>query len=86
MADAPKLLDIDCPVRPCVIERGFDNCSQCEHYVCERLDQRLVVYEEVERRTGAIIPEDDRACFISPYENKRRLEALRASRDEGSDD
>jgi hypothetical protein len=81
MAEDPKLLDVDCPVRPCVIERGFDNCAQCDQYVCERLEQRLVVYEEVERRIGTAIPEEDRTCFVRAYENKRRLDALRASSD-----
>jgi hypothetical protein len=68
------------------VERGIDNCAHCEDYVCDRLSQRLVVYEEVERRIGAPIPEDDRAAFIRPYENKRRLDALRAPSDSGHDD
>lgn len=80
MADNPKLIDTSCPVRPCVIARGLDNCSQCPEYVCEKLTERLVVREEVERRIGVEIPEDDYACFIRPYENKRRLDALRAQR------
>ena len=77
----PRLLDLDCPVRPCVIERGLDNCSQCERYLCEKLRERLVVYEEVRDRVNAEIPEDDYLCFIRPYENKRRLDALRNSPD-----
>jgi hypothetical protein len=81
MADDPKLIDSGCPVRPCVIERGLDNCAQCEHYVCEKLAERLVIYAEVRARIGAEIPEDDYLCFLKPYENKRRLEALRASED-----
>jgi len=64
MADDPRLIDQNCPVRPCVIARGFDNCSQCERYVCYKLTERLVVYEEVGQRVGAEIPEDDRQCFI----------------------
>jgi Protein of unknown function (DUF3795) len=77
LADKPKLIDTTCPVRPCVIGKGLDNCSQCEHYVCDKLTERLVVYEEVRARAGAGIPEEDRARFIQPYENKRRLDALR---------
>jgi hypothetical protein len=76
MAENPELIDKSCPVRPCVIERGLENCAQCEHYVCEKLTQRLVVYEEVQGRVGAEIHEDDYQCFIRPYENKRRLDAL----------
>lgn len=78
MADNPRLIDQSCPVRPCVIERGLDNCSQCEEYVCDRLAGRLVVYEEVQARVGAEIPEGDRVCFILAYENRQRLDALRA--------
>ena len=77
MSDNPKLIDQSCPVRPCVIEKGLDHCAQCEQFVCEKLKQRLVVFEQVKRRIGTDIPEDDYACFIKPYENKLRLEALR---------
>lgn len=77
MADNPHLIDAACPVRPCVLARGLDNCAQCEDYVCEKLTERLVSYEEIKARIGAEIPEDDYRCFILPYENKRRLDALR---------
>jgi len=82
MADNPHMIDQTCPVRPCVIESGLDNCSQCEDYVCEKLTERLVVFEEIRARINADIPEDDYLCFIRPYENKQRLDALRASRKE----
>jgi hypothetical protein len=85
MAQNPRLIDRDCPVRPCVLERGLDNCAQCEDYVCERLEQRLVVVEAVRETTGASIPEDDYQCFIRPYENKRRLEGLRAEMESKSE-
>ncbi|MGA3287461.1 MAG: DUF3795 domain-containing protein [Bacteroidota bacterium] len=79
MSNDPKLIDRNCPVRPCVIEKGLDNCSQCEQYACEKLTERLVVYEEVKNKINAEISEDDYHCFIRPYENKQRLDALRAS-------
>ena len=78
MADDPKLIDKACLVRPCVIQKGLDNCAQCEEYICERLSERLVICEAVRERAGGSVPEDDYQCFIRPYENKRRLEALRA--------
>lgn len=77
MANNPRLIDNACPVRPCVVERGYANCSQCPDYVCEKLTERLVVYEDVAARLGCAIPEEDRARFIAPYENKRRLDSLR---------
>ena len=79
LAESPDLIDEGCPVRPCVIERGLDNCAQCEQYGCEKLQQRLVDYEDVKRRADAEIPEEDYLSFIRPYENKRRLEELRSS-------
>lgn len=79
MAENPRLIDLECRVRPCALEKGLDNCAQCRQYPCERLAERLVVYEEVRRRFGADIPEEHRRCFIEPYENKERLDALRAS-------
>jgi hypothetical protein len=78
-AENTKLIDSRCPVRPCVMEKGLDHCGQCERYACEKLTERLVTYEEVRDRVGAEIPEDDYLCFIRPYENKRRLDALRGS-------
>jgi hypothetical protein len=77
MADHPRLIDQSCSVRPCVIERSLENCAQCEEYVCEKLRERIVVYEQVKERVGAEIPEDDYNCFIRPYENKSRLDVLR---------
>jgi hypothetical protein len=73
MADNPKLIDQNCPVRPCVIEKGLENCAQCEQYVCEMLTERLVVFEEVQQRVGVEIPEQDYVLFIQPYENKLRF-------------
>ena len=73
----PRLIDTGCPVRPCAIARGVDNCAQCGEYVCGRLKERLVAFEDIQTRTGADIPAEDRARFIDPYENQRRLDALR---------
>jgi hypothetical protein len=47
----------------------LDNCPLCEQHVCDKLRERLVVYEQVRLRFGAEIPEKDRLCFIRPYEN-----------------
>ncbi len=77
MSVDPQLIDRNCPVRPCVIEKRLENCSQCEDYVCDKLRERLVVYEEIQQKFEEEIPPEDRVCFIQPYENKPRLEALR---------
>ena len=79
LAEEPDLVDKSCPVRLCVIQRGVENCSLCTVYGegCMLLAERLVVREEVEERCGIEIPTEDYQLFIRPYENKRRLVALR---------
>ena len=79
MSENPQLIDQACPVRPCVIEKGWANCAYCEQYVCEKLTERLVVYAQVKARIQAEIPEDDYLGFIRPYENKARLDQIRAA-------
>jgi hypothetical protein len=79
MADNPRLIDKACPVRPCVIQRGITNCSECSDYVCDRLADRLVVYETLAAKHPCPIPSEDRARFIAPYENKVRLDKLRSA-------
>ena len=82
MANSGQLIDASCPVRPCVIERKLENCSQCADYGCEKLTERLVTYESVVERVGVKIPMADRESFIAPYENLARLEKLRVQRQE----
>jgi len=77
MADNPKLIDQHCPVRPCVISHKISHCRKCEHYGCEKLQKRWVVYEEIAQKTGQSIPTEDRDRFIAPYESKARLDKLR---------
>jgi hypothetical protein len=74
MGDQPQTIDQSCPVRPCVLEKGLGTCAQCDEYLCEKLKERIVVYEEIKQRVGRDIPEDDYICFIQPYENKKRLD------------
>lgn len=72
----PKLIDHKCPVRPCVLEKGFDNCSQCNDYPCDLFRQRQVIFDNViQIKEG--ITQRDRELFILPYENKVRLDKLR---------
>jgi len=81
MAENARLIDQGCPVRPCVLEKGLDNCAACDEYVCEKLKERIVVYEEVKQRVGLEIPMEDYTCFIQPYENMRRLDIYRKTRE-----
>ncbi|HNZ02176.1 MAG TPA: DUF3795 domain-containing protein [Anaerolineaceae bacterium] len=79
LAEDARLVDTACPVRPCVIERGLPNCAACGQYICAKLEERVVSREEVRQRMRAEIPEEDYQRFILPYENKPRLEEIRAA-------
>ncbi len=81
MSDDPKLIDKRCPVRPCVIEKRIENCSQCDEYICEKLTERIVEYQKTRNMIGDEIPKEDYIRFIRPYENKRRLDAIKLSKD-----
>jgi hypothetical protein len=79
LADNRRLIDKACPVRPCVIQRGMANCSECPDYSCDKLGDRVVVYETLAAKHLSPIPAEDRARYIAPYENKARLELLRSA-------
>lgn len=80
-----KRIDQSCPVRPCVIQRGFSNCAECEvMHSCDKLAQRLVVYEDIAADFSSPIPEEDRIRFITPYENKVRLLCIKAQKQKGN--
>ena len=70
-------LDQECPVRPCVVAHGFENCAGCEEYVCEKIKERLVTFEGIQAHFNEPIPVEDRNRFIRPYENKNCLETIR---------
>ena len=71
------LIDKACPVRQCVIEKEIEDCSECEDYICEKLESRLVSYEELADKYEFEISKDEREMYIRPYENKKRLEEMR---------
>lgn len=78
-AEDPRLIDQQCPVRPCVIAWGLEHCGECAAFGCDKLALRIV---ELGMWAGMEIPADDYQCFIRPYENKRRLDALRQPKQE----
>ncbi len=78
--DTPRLIDNSCPVRPCVVSRGLDNCSACDEYVCNKLSQRIVDRTELEKNIGRKLTEREHELFVRPYESRSRLEALRRRR------
>jgi hypothetical protein len=77
LGEGGRILDADCPIRPCAMEKEIPTRADCAQYGCAKLKQRLVRREDVEQKIGAPIPADDYPMFIRPYENFPRLEELR---------
>ena len=76
-AEGKPTLDRDCPVRPCASARGMPNCAHCENYICEKLTERLIDFDQIQAKFDHPIPAEDRRRFLLPYENAQRLSDLR---------
>lgn len=77
--DNPRLIDADCAVRPCSQRRGLPNCGHCHEYICEELARKIVDFDAIVRKQGGVIPPEDRARFLEPYEGKKVLDTIRKS-------
>ena len=71
-----KHADVDCPVRPCVIEKGIEHCACCENFGCEKLKSRMDFAEE-KLKNFPDISEKEHTLFFKPYLSKHRLYNLR---------
>lgn len=72
-----KRIDKNCPVRPCVMDKGLESCWQCDDYPCDKFNQRKVVYEELVKDKNISISEKEYSNCIKPYENKKRIDEIR---------
>lgn len=62
------------------MEHGVENCANCEDFICEKLQTRMVNFQEIQAKFDKPIPAIDRARFIKPYENENRLNTLRVKK------
>jgi hypothetical protein len=81
LSDQCITLDKDCRVRPCVMDKGLDNCGLCEIFGCDKLKERLVTFEGIQAHFTEPIPDEDRERFIRPYENAILFKAIRRESD-----
>jgi hypothetical protein len=76
-SESLELPDRNCPIRPCVLEKGLGNCAECETYPCDKLEQRMRDYEAVAKRHEGRISAEDHAMFIAPYDSRLLLNRIR---------
>jgi len=69
--------DETCPVRPCVMEKNLENCSQCETFdSCEHLQSRVEFLDPLMPKLKDI-PLEDFENFVKPFQSKDRMLELR---------
>jgi hypothetical protein len=77
-APGARRIDNKCKIRPCTIEKGFENCAQCGKPKCAKLQSRLVDLPSIEKRIKGSVPKRDYTDLVRPFENKKRLAELGA--------
>jgi hypothetical protein len=68
-----------CPVRPCALERGLQNCAFCSDFGCEKLQPLMDFADQLAGKVNEI-PEEEYELFVRPYKNRERLLKLRDGR------
>lgn len=77
-SDGATLLDSGCPVRRCVMERGLDNCGQCQDYPCDVFEERRgLTREQAMEKAGCDFSDGVFNKCVLPYDNGTRLDGLR---------
>ena len=76
-----KHADVNCPVGPCAIKKGVENCAHCQDFACDRLKERMNFIEDFLRKNKEAISKEDFDKYVEPYKSRKRLEAIRKELD-----
>ena len=76
-----KLPNRKCLIRQCVDRAKVANCAYCSRFPCDTLKATSGVWnrENIEKRLGAPISEEEYHAFVEPFEGISRLQTVRAS-------
>jgi hypothetical protein len=79
-----RVFYLNCRVRKCSIRNSIENCAYCSVYPCDDVlnihsIQKPNAREDIEKRIGARISQDDYLVFIEPYEGIKHLNEIRHS-------
>ncbi|HUI31543.1 MAG TPA: DUF3795 domain-containing protein [Candidatus Acidoferrales bacterium] len=74
------LPDSECPIKPCVLERGMNTCADCFDYPCEKLMERIRGVDEVISKFKGKISQEEYDTFIAPYDSRKTLDEIRDRR------
>jgi hypothetical protein len=68
--------DKTCPVRPCVIEKGIENCAHCDDYICDKLRQLIGSREGYLKRFPDVSDENYNLC-MRQFDSLGHLQKIR---------
>jgi hypothetical protein len=71
-----RLADKNCPIRPCAIRKGIENCAYCDEFPCENLKGFICSREKFLSRLGEI-PEEDYNLCLRQFESEPELKRIR---------
>ncbi len=76
-----KLPNRKCLIRQCVDKTGVANCAYCSRFPCDTVNATSGAWtrENIERKLGVPISEEEYRKFVKPFEGVNRLEAIRPS-------
>jgi Protein of unknown function (DUF3795) len=76
-----KLPNRKCLIRQCVDGAKVANCAYCSRFPCDTLKATSGLWnrENIEKRLGAPISEEEYHAFVEPFEGIGRLQTVRAS-------
>ena len=70
-----RLADKNCPIRPCAIQKGVENCAYCDEFPCEKLEEFICSRQGFLARLGKI-PEQDYNLCLRQFESEPELAEL----------
>ncbi len=70
-----------CQVRKCVTNMGIKNCAYCSRFPCafKTADAGGWTRENLEKKLGQPITDEDYHTFVEPFESLKRLEQIRST-------
>ena len=72
-----KHADVNCPIRPCALEKKVENYAHCDNFLCEKLQSRVEFIERLLEKCANNVPEEDYRLFFEPYLSRKRLLNIR---------
>jgi len=72
-----KHADPNCPVRPCALEKGVENCAHCPEFICDTLKKRINFTEDFLTKSKSPLSKEDFDKYIEPYKSKERMLKIR---------